>query len=170
LVLPLYGTNPTSASAVLMSPLDFLKRPMRWLEAMSRWRAFISAAPSFAYDLVVKQSTPVERAALDLSGWEVAVNGAEPVRADTIARFNEAFAPARFSPRAWFPCYGLAESTLLAAGGKRGGGARVRSFDAAGLEAHRAEPMEGGRALVACGSSLSPRGERAGVRGEERSS
>ena len=79
-------------SAALMSPATFLQRPLRWLEAMSRYRATTSGAPNFAYDLCVERTTEEERAALDLSAWRTSFNGAEPIRADTIARFTEAFA------------------------------------------------------------------------------
>ncbi len=112
---PLYG----DIDVVLMSPLDFLARPMRWLEAISRTRAALSGGPNFAFDLCVRKSSPAERARLDLSSWEVAFNGAEPVRAETLGRFAEAFAPAGFRAEALFPCYGLAESTLIATGGPR---------------------------------------------------
>ncbi len=92
---PLYG----DIDVVLMSPLDFLARPMRWLEAISRTRAAMSGGPNFAFDLCVRKSSPAERARLDLSSWEVAFNGAEPVRAETLSRFAEAFAPAGFRRR-----------------------------------------------------------------------
>jgi amino acid adenylation domain-containing protein len=113
IVQPLYG----GIDVVLMSPIAFLERPMRWLEAVSRWRGTVSGGPNFAYDLCVRKSSPAERAALDLSSWQVAFNGAEPVRAETLDRFVEAFAPAGFRREAFFPCYGLAESTLIATGG-----------------------------------------------------
>jgi acyl transferase domain-containing protein/acyl-CoA synthetase (AMP-forming)/AMP-acid ligase II/thioesterase domain-containing protein/acyl carrier protein len=151
LVMPLYGTQ---ASAVLMSPLDFLKRPLRWLEAITKFRGFISAAPNFAYELCLK-APPEQCAGLDLSSWEVAMSGAEPIRVGTLERFTDAFAPYGFDPRAWFPCYGLAESTLMAAGGHRGRGYTARSFDAQALEKNRAEPKDGetARRIVGCGSA-----------------
>ena len=116
IVQPLYA----GFDVVLMSPLEFLARPMSWLEAVSRYRATTSGGPNFAYDLCVRKSSAAERAALDLSSWSVAFNGAEPVRKETLDAFSAAFAPAGFDRRAFFPCYGLAESTLIAAGGPRG--------------------------------------------------
>jgi amino acid adenylation domain-containing protein len=109
---PLYGGFPVA----VMSPLAFLRHPMRWLRAISRFGATMSGAPTFAYDLVVRRSTPQQRAALDLSRWQVAFCGAEPVRADTIDQFTEAFAPAGFRRDAFYPCYGLAEATLIVTG------------------------------------------------------
>jgi len=103
---------------VLMSPWAFLQRPARWLEAISRYRATTSGGPNFAYDLCVRRVRPEQRAALDLSSWEVAFNGAEPVRRATLDRFAEAFAPAGFRREAFVPCYGLAEATLLVTAGR----------------------------------------------------
>src|SRR5262249_55158621 len=87
---PIYGGFPV----VLMSPLHFLPNPLRWLQAIARFRATTSGGPNFAYDLCVRTTTPEQRASLDLSSWEVAFNGAEPIRAATIERFTAAFEPA----------------------------------------------------------------------------
>ncbi|HEX8149510.1 MAG TPA: amino acid adenylation domain-containing protein [Pyrinomonadaceae bacterium] len=111
---PLY----VGAECVLMSPAAFMRRPLSWLEAISRRRATTSGGPNFAYDLCVRRSTPAERAALDLSSWTVAFNGAEPVRQATLERFAEAFAPGGFRPEAFLPCYGLAEATLFVSGNR----------------------------------------------------
>lgn len=89
LLQPLYRDFPM----VLLPPLSFLQRPMGWLEAVSRYGGSVCGAPNFAFDLCVRKSTPAQRAALDLSRWEAAFCGAEPVRADTLDRFAEAFAP-----------------------------------------------------------------------------
>jgi acyl-CoA synthetase (AMP-forming)/AMP-acid ligase II/acyl carrier protein len=113
IIQPLYGGFPIT----LMSPGHFLSRPLRWLEAVSRYGATTSGGPNFAYDLCVRKTTPAERATLDLSRWQVAFNGAEPVRPETLERFAAAFAPAGFRPDAFQPCYGLAEATLIATGG-----------------------------------------------------
>ncbi len=98
---------------VLMPPVAFLQKPLRWLAAIDRCRATTSGGPNFAYDLCVRKIAPAERETLDLSTWEVAFNGAEPVRAETLERFAEAFAPCGFRREAFVPCYGLAEATLL---------------------------------------------------------
>nr|WP_230987369.1 type I polyketide synthase [Mycolicibacter heraklionensis] len=113
----LLETLYVAGHSVLMPPTAFIKRPMRWLEAISRHRAFITAAPNFAFDLCVELSTPQERAALDLSNWSVALCGAEPVRTATLDGFAELFAPSGFRAEAFYPVYGLAEGTLLVSGG-----------------------------------------------------
>lgn len=115
IVQPIYAGLPL----VLMSPLTFLHRPMIWLETISRFGATVSGGPNFAFDLCMRKSTPAQRAELDLSRWAVAFCGAEPVRAETLDRFAEAFAPAGFRPEAFYPCYGLAEGTLIVTGGRR---------------------------------------------------
>jgi acyl-CoA synthetase (AMP-forming)/AMP-acid ligase II len=105
------------ARCVLMSPLSFMQRPLRWLQAISRYQATTSGGPNFAYDLCVRKIGPEERAGLDLRSWTVAFNGAEPIRIGTIDRFVAAFEPCGFRREAFFPCYGLAEATLFVSGG-----------------------------------------------------
>jgi acyl-CoA synthetase (AMP-forming)/AMP-acid ligase II len=100
-------------TSYLMSPLDFLKRPMSWLHAISRYEAFVAGAPNFAYDLCTRRADPMEMEGLDLRGWRVAFCGAEPVRAETLERFAVAFAGVGFRHAAFSPCYGLAEATLV---------------------------------------------------------
>ncbi len=146
------------ASCYLLSPLAFLQRPLRWLEAIDRFRATTSGGPDFAYDLCVRKIGPAERERLDLSCWRAAFNGAEPVRASTLARFAAAFAPCGFRAEAFYPCYGLAEATLLVSGGGTAAAPLVRDLDAADLEAGRiagpAEPAARRRVLVGCGRPL----------------
>ncbi|WP_438280614.1 fatty acyl-AMP ligase [Pseudomonas alabamensis] len=108
---PLYGGYPVH----LMAPATFLQRPLRWLEMISRHRGTVSAAPNFAYDLCSKRVKPEQLAQLDLSSWRLAANGAEPVRKATLDLFQATFSPAGFRPSAFFPCYGMAETTLLIA-------------------------------------------------------
>ena len=130
ILVPLYGGKFN----VLMSPVAFLQKPLRWLEAISKYRATISGGPNFAYELCVRKTTPEQRATLDLSSWSLAFNGAEPVRAETIDAFCEAFAPCGFRREAFYPCYGLAESTLMVTGGMKFEPPVIRSFDAASIE------------------------------------
>ena len=130
ILVPLYGGKFN----VLMSPVAFLQKPLRWLQAISKYRATISGGPNFAYELCVRKTTPEQRATLDLSSWTLAFNGAEPVRAETIDAFCEAFAPCGFRREAFYPCYGLAESTLMVTGGMKFEPPVVRSFDAASIE------------------------------------
>jgi amino acid adenylation domain-containing protein len=102
---------------VLMSPVAFLQRPLRWLEAIGRYRGTVSGGPNFAYELCARKAGPEAPTGLDLASWRVAFNGAEPVRASTLERFAEAFAPYGFRKEAFYPCYGLAEATLFVTGG-----------------------------------------------------
>jgi acyl-CoA synthetase (AMP-forming)/AMP-acid ligase II len=107
------------ASCILMSPLHFMQQPARWPKAIAKYRVTHSGGPNFSYDLCADKTTAEEIAQLDLSCWKVAYNGAEPVRKATIDRFAAHFAPAGFNGDAFFPCYGLAEATLLVAGVKQ---------------------------------------------------
>jgi amino acid adenylation domain-containing protein len=139
------------AQCVLMSPVAFLRRPRRWLEAISRYRATTSGGPNFAYELCVDKIGEEERRGLDLSSWRVAFNGAEPVRAATLERFARAFEPHGFRREALFPCYGLAEATLLVSAGREPAPV-VLEAGAEALEAGRVEEGTGRiRPLVACG-------------------
>jgi acyl-CoA synthetase (AMP-forming)/AMP-acid ligase II len=101
---------------VFMSPERFLMRPSLWLQMISQYSACSSPAPNFAYDLCVDKITMEQKVHLDLSRWRNALNGSEPVRAATIDRFSSAFASCGFVAKAFFPCYGLAEATLLVTG------------------------------------------------------
>ncbi|HEX8559980.1 MAG TPA: amino acid adenylation domain-containing protein [Pyrinomonadaceae bacterium] len=151
---PLY----VGGRCVLMSPNAFLQRPVRWLEAITRYRATTSGGPNFAYDLCVRRTGAEERARLDLSSWSVAFNGAEPIHAATLERFAEAFEPCGFRREAFYPCYGLAEATLLVSGKQASGPPAVRTFEKAALEGGRVRPRaerdERGRVLVGCGGAL----------------
>jgi acyl-CoA synthetase (AMP-forming)/AMP-acid ligase II len=113
IIQPVYKGGP----CYLMPPASFLMQPIRWLRAISRYKATISGGPNFAYELCTRRITPQQCETLDLSSWDVAYNGAEPVRADTMKRFAAAFASCDFRPSAFHPCYGLAEATLLVSGG-----------------------------------------------------
>lgn len=96
----------------LLAALDFLKRPKLWLDAITKYRGTFSGGPDFAFQLCADAIAPEDRAGLDLSSWEVAFNGSEPVRAETIRNFNRAFVPHGLRPDALMPAYGLAENTL----------------------------------------------------------
>jgi amino acid adenylation domain-containing protein len=120
---PIYADFPV----VLMSPLDFLANPRNWLAAVTEHHATTSGGPNFAFDLCVRKIPPDRREGLDLSSWSVAFCGAEPVRRETMDRFVEAFEPYGFTREALYPCYGLAENTLIAAGGVKGAGLRAEA-------------------------------------------
>jgi len=112
---PIYGGFPS----ILMSPVAFLQKPIRWLQVISKYRATTSGGPNFAYDLCIKKVQPEQLANLDLSSWDLAFNGAEPVRAETLEQFGKKFAVCGFNYSAFYPCYGMAETTLFATGGDK---------------------------------------------------
>ncbi|MFI0733788.1 fatty acyl-AMP ligase [Streptomyces sp. NPDC021225] len=140
LIAPVLNTLYLGGTSTLFSPLHFLQRPERWLSAISRFRPHTSGAPNFAYELCLRHATPELLDGLDLRPWRVAFNGAEPVRAATLRRFSDTFAPAGFRRAAFLPCYGLAEATLMVSGsavdapptliGRAGPGARPEPADA----------------------------------------
>ncbi|RKH63065.1 amino acid adenylation domain-containing protein, partial [Corallococcus llansteffanensis] len=154
ILTPLYASIHTA----LMSPLDFLRRPLHWLQAISRFGGTISGGPNFAFDLCARRITPAEREGLDLSTWEMAFCGAEPIRPETLERFQAAFGPCGFQRRFLYPCYGLAEATLIVSGGVQGTEPRLRTVRSDALEQGRAEPAtpDAGdvRHLVGCGQDL----------------
>jgi acyl-CoA synthetase (AMP-forming)/AMP-acid ligase II len=129
LINPLYTGYP----AVLIPPAHFVGRPIRWLQAITRFRVTHTGGPNFAYDLCVRKVRPEQRADLDLSSWTVAYSGAEPVRRATMDRFSEYFAPCGFDAESFCPSYGLAEATLMVTTGRI------------------AEPAATPRTTIACG-------------------
>ncbi len=141
---------------VLMSPESVLMKPVRWLQAVTRYRGRIMGAPNFAWDLCARRIRPDQREGIDLSSVLVAFNGSEPVRAETLTAFSEVWRPFGFNSNAWHPCYGLAEATLFVAGDTRTPH-RVLSLDPAALEQDRADPLRPEnnsdvRFSVACGT------------------
>jgi acyl-CoA synthetase (AMP-forming)/AMP-acid ligase II len=139
------------ALSVLMSPLSFLKRPLTWLKAISDWRATTSGGPSSAFDLCARALRPEQAKHLDLSTWSVAYCGSEIVRPDALERFAQAFEQSGFRRKAFTPCYGLAEATLMATASGFGTGVRkiFRPFPG---------PVDGARsvrAVVGCGRAWS---------------
>ncbi|MEV0298884.1 fatty acyl-AMP ligase [Nocardia sp. NPDC050710] len=116
----LLGAIYNGGNLVFMAPTAFLKRPVRWLQAIDKYRATITAAPNFAYDLIARRVTDEQLAELDLSTLVSAMTGAEPVREATIEMVLERFAPAGLRPTVFMPGYGLAEATLMASVGAIG--------------------------------------------------
>ena len=150
---PLYAGIPV----VSMSPVAFLQRPLLWLQAISRYQATTSGGPNFAYDLCVRKITAEQRAELDLSRWSVAFNGAEPIRDETLDRFADTFALCGFRREAFYPCYGLAEATLIVTGSHKANPPVVKVVETESLENNRAvdaSSEDEGRSLVGCGHVL----------------
>ncbi|OKH18909.1 aminotransferase class I/II-fold pyridoxal phosphate-dependent enzyme [[Limnothrix rosea] IAM M-220] len=112
---PLYVGFPS----ILMPPLAFLANPLRWLKAISKYRATTSGGPNFAYDLCINRISDEQLAGLDLSSWDLAYSGAEPVRAETLEKFSEKFGACQFNHNSFYPCYGMAETTLFVTGGQK---------------------------------------------------
>jgi acyl-CoA synthetase (AMP-forming)/AMP-acid ligase II len=147
---PLYVGAPMA----LMSPMAFLQKPLRWLQAISHYRATTSGGPNFAYDLCLRKVTPEQLAALDLSCWEVAFTGAEPVRVHTLDLFATTFEPCGFQKEAFHPCYGMAETTLIVSGSARKSLPVLHQIDAAALEQNQvvaARKQEGSQSFIGCG-------------------
>jgi acyl-CoA synthetase (AMP-forming)/AMP-acid ligase II len=143
----------------LMSPMSFMKRPFRWLDLISRNRLTVSGAPDFAYRFCVEAVSEEEKTRLDLSSWELAFNGAEPVRSETLENFSAAFASCGFRRSAFYPTYGCAEATLFVAGGLKEAPPVKLVVQRSELERGRAvEAAEGDtqdvRVLIGCGQSV----------------
>ena len=151
---PLYGGFPV----VLMPPLMFLQNPLRWLKAISRYRATTSGGPNFAYDLCVRKYNPEQPLDLDLSSWDLAFNGAEPINYDTLAKFADTFAVYGFRPEAFYPCYGMAEATLIISGGNKTNKLVTKTVQSKALEQNKIKTAQtkadNFRTLVSCGHSL----------------
>lgn len=140
---------------VLMSPMHFIQRPVRWLRAMSKYRSTATGAPNFAFDLCVDQVEDDELEGIDLSALKVAFCGAEPVRMATLKRFADRFAAYGFREEALNPCYGLAEATLMVSGKPAGTAPSYLFFDKAALDANAVVPVppdhERAQPVASCG-------------------
>ena len=108
------------ARTILMSPRSFVRDPAMWLGAISTYRGTCAGGPNFSFELCIDKVSDDALAKLDLSSWQLAFNGAEPIKASTLERFHRRFARAGFRAESYFPCYGLAEHTLFVAGGPVG--------------------------------------------------
>jgi 1-acyl-sn-glycerol-3-phosphate acyltransferase len=147
---------------VVLSPLAFLTRPERWMQAFHRHRGTIAAAPNFAYELCVRKISDKDMAGIDLSSWRVALNGAEPVNPDTLERFAKRFAPYGFRATSMTPVYGLAEAALAVTFPPLERGPRVDRIEREAFATHgRAVPVLAGAAteanaiaFVSCGSPV----------------
>lgn len=148
------GRDPERATSVLASPLAVVKRPIRWLEGVSRYEATTSGGPNFSYDMCLRRISEEECEGVDLSSWEVAFNGAEPIRAETMEAFSQRFEGCGFRPSAFFPVYGLAEATLMVTAPSKSSPPAVQRFDAEALREGRVVPSrrDTDPRLVGCGS------------------
>ncbi|MEL7611091.1 fatty acyl-AMP ligase [Vreelandella titanicae] len=143
----------TGASAIIISPQTFVKRPSLWLQMISDYRCDVAGAPNFGFEHCVKQISDEQIGGVDLSSWRVAFNGAEPVRHATLQRFSRRFITFGFRPEAHVPAYGLAEATLCVSSYDANSAHRTITVDPRSLtEVHEARPAAEGRAFVACGA------------------
>jgi amino acid adenylation domain-containing protein len=151
---PLFGGFPVT----LLQPTAFLQRPIRWLQAISRYHGTVSGGPDFAYELCVRKITPEQRSSLDLSCWTTAFTGAEPIRHETLRQFTKTFAECGFNGKAFYPCYGLAEATLFVTGSSLSDSPLVQTFQKSALEHNLAVTVpdddKDARMLVSCGKGL----------------
>ena len=151
-LVPLYE----GFTSIFMPPTFFLQKPIRWLWAISTFKAESSGGPNFAYQLCIDDIDQQDAQALDLSGWKVAFNGAEPVLASVLKKFAEKFAAVGFDKNAFYPCYGMAETTLMVCGGKTGTFPTLLSIDSHLLQQGKVEdakPDSSSQTLVSCGVS-----------------
>jgi myxalamid-type polyketide synthase MxaB len=140
---------------VIMPPEAFIQKPLRWLQAISRYNATSSGGPNFAYELCADKINPQERENLDLSCWDVAFTGAEPVRAATLEKFANTFADYGFKREAFYPCYGMAETTLFVSGGIKNQSPVIAAVDKLALLENSAVTINSqhpnAQLLVGCG-------------------
>ena len=148
----------TGYPVTLMPHLMFLQRPFRWLQAISRFRATCSGGPNFAYDLCIRKVKPEQREQLDLSSWEVAFNGAEPIYNKTLKQFADYFSSCGFRREAFLPCYGLAEATLMVVGAPKSRFPVTQNLMTSGLEQNQViislDKNEYTRTVVSCGKNM----------------
>ena len=148
---PLFAGLPV----VLMSPIALAQKPFLWLQALSKYKVTTSGGPNFAYDLLCQKITDEQRASLDLSHWQVAFTGAEPVRAETLEKFSKLYKPCGFDRNAFYPCYGMAEATLFITGIDPGKYPTVTHLDKKALTEDKVVAVTSehpdSKAVVSCG-------------------
>jgi acyl-CoA synthetase (AMP-forming)/AMP-acid ligase II/aryl carrier-like protein len=149
ILMPMYAGFPVT----LMAPASFIVRPRRWLEEISNRKATVSGAPNFAYEHCVRSIGQEDLQGLDLSSWRTAFSGSEPIRIDTLERFAAKFAPCGFRMESFFPCYGLAEATLMVSGGPARQRPTVRSIDRAALKQGAIADRQSGGDIIKAVSS-----------------
>ncbi|WP_228853305.1 fatty acyl-AMP ligase [Aegicerativicinus sediminis] len=151
---PLY----TGFTVTLIPHLLFLQKPIRWLWAISKFKAYISGAPNFAYELCLKKIKPEERDKLDLSDWKVAMNGAEPISVNTLEEFEAYFNSVGFQGSSFVPCYGLAEGTLMVAAVSSHQSYAFKKLIKTGISANKIEPAADNgpdsTEIVSCGKVI----------------
>ncbi len=158
LVAGIMQTIYAGNSTVLMSPIAVFQNPSRWLKAISTYKATVTGGPNFAYDMCVQRIKPEQITDLDLSNWQVAGNGAEPVRPQTLERFTELFAPYGFRREVFYLSYGMAEATLVISGGAANETSTIQFVDEQALQQKQvvmvAKDQPKSRAVASCGPAF----------------
>jgi acyl-CoA synthetase (AMP-forming)/AMP-acid ligase II len=146
---PLY----VGAPCILMPPVAFLQKPVRWLKAISTYGGTLSGGPNFAYDMCVDRITETQKEGLDLSQWRLAFNGSEPIRPQTLVRFTKAFSDVGFNGNSFFPCYGMAEASLFVSGIRKVSPSTFAKFsdDRLGTASPIGPETVNGTGFVSCG-------------------
>ena len=134
---PIYA----AISTIVLPPVSFLQRPIRWLRAISQYKVTTTGGPNFAYEMCINSISEKQKADLDLSSWDLAFSGAEPVRAETIAKFSEYFGDCGFKREAFYPCYGMAETTLIVSGASKNQSPTVKIVSAEALTQNNIIPV-----------------------------
>jgi len=151
LLQPLY----VGGLCILMSPASFVQKPIRWLKAITEFKANVAGGPNFCFELCCTRIKEEHKVGLDLSSLAVTFTGAEPIRARSLTRFSEHFKSHGFNETSFFPCYGLAESTLFVTGAERGQGAKTLALAKSKLENNIVELAASNESdvveLVSCG-------------------
>jgi len=137
-----------------LAPASFVQNPFLWLKLLSEKRALISGGPCFGYRHCLTRITPEQKRQLDLGSWKIAYVGAEPISAAVLDRFAATFAECGFRREAFFPCYGLAEASLMVTGSDKDAPPTMRRFAGTSLENRRPVPDDGGVSLVGSGRPL----------------
>jgi acyl-CoA synthetase (AMP-forming)/AMP-acid ligase II len=153
LLLPLY----LGATSIIMTPMNFIRRPLVWLNAIHEYKATICGAPNFAFDYCTDKLSEKKISHLDLASWRVAFNAAEPIKKETLDRFQTKFGPQGFSDKAFFPSYGMAEATVFISAGHPSDKFKSKVFDPRFIENGIAQVVENdeGTVLVSCGKAQS---------------
>jgi len=148
LILGVLQGTYTGYPTYIMTPLSFLKSPLVWLKAISKYRATLTAAPNFAYDLCCEVWNQDKMSDLDLSTLKCALNGAEPVRKKTLDNFTNLFEPYGFKAEVFYPAYGMAETTLMISGGNRHENLKILCVDLKKIENNEVSLANHGEKMV----------------------
>ncbi len=153
-IMMIFETIFSGIECILFPPMIFVQSPIKWLKVISKYKASLSGAPNFAYELCAEKITPKEKEKLDLSSWKIAFCGAEPVKVATYLEFYETFEENHFSQSTFTPCYGMAEATLMISGVKRGELPKILHLDKDQLLNNQVVEVKNGTPVISCGTVI----------------